>query len=88
MHGDVIGGAHLIEATYDADESDPENEQVIATISGGVPGVTVVDHRLPTDAEDYMVRELNKTAHLTGQISFMDKYNMIDDIETAKKSTC
>ena len=47
----IIGGAHLIEAVYEAEERFPENVQVRRAITHGVPQVCDIDERTPPDVE-------------------------------------
>ena len=48
IQGQLVGGAHLCEAAYEAYEEEGEyNEQVQRTIEGGLPGVTIIDPRTP-----------------------------------------
>eukprot|EP00973_Karenia_brevis_P088255 12237066-Karenia_brevis.AAC.1 len=47
---DVLGGAHVVEAIYDAYEQDPDNAQVQATIEGGLDFIEL-ETRSPSDVQ-------------------------------------
>ena len=81
LTGIVLGGAHLVEAAYDAFDEEPDNEQCIETMEQGLPNCTILDALIPLDAEDYMIATANKTNSLRAEHSHMDLYADVDRIE-------
>eukprot|EP00969_Alexandrium_andersonii_P338757 14972193-Alexandrium_andersonii.AAC.1 len=67
----LIGGAHLIEAACDAWDEAPTNQNVKATIEGGV-FVTEFDARAPHDILVWFKDELNSMNQFASRTSFLE----------------
>jgi hypothetical protein len=83
LRGFVLAGGHLVEATYEADVTDPANVQVIVSVTAGMGDCTIIDPKTPTDAMNYfkgLANELNTEASGT---SFLDSFGVIADASAA-----
>jgi hypothetical protein len=69
----VLGGAHLIEALYDAYREDPSNLQILASLKSGIP-VTRLDIRSPSDVQRYFKTTGNILNNLGSGTSFTETY--------------
>ena len=81
----IVGGAHLLEAIQDCwQEEYDSNEQVRASIDGGIK-VTEIDYRSPPDIVKYFKEESNSLNGIASKTSFIETYNMMEDVESAWK---
>ena len=76
---DCIGGMHVIEGVYDADEEEPHNEQVIATLSGGME-ITELEVRTPPDVLLYF-KDLQNSLTMTSAKDIIEKYCEVDKVK-------
>eukprot|EP00973_Karenia_brevis_P022261 3062770-Karenia_brevis.AAC.1 len=78
----VLGGAHTVEAIYEAyEEEGDSNEHLQATIAAGLK-VTVLKARTPPDVQRWFKEEGNSLKGSSGR-SFLEYYNSIDRMRTA-----
>ena len=70
---------HVIEGVYDADEEEPHNEQVIATLSGGME-ITELEVRTPPDVLLYF-KDLQNSLTMTSAKDIIEKYCEVDKVE-------
>eukprot|EP00969_Alexandrium_andersonii_P310193 13707861-Alexandrium_andersonii.AAC.1 len=68
INAEFAGGAHLVEAAYEAHAEQPNNCQVQISIKSGLPGVTLLDPRTPRDALEYFIKEANFWNKIKGDI--------------------
>jgi len=80
----VLGGAHLIEAFYDAEEEDPENDNILATEAAGIE-VTRLDRRTPADVQKFFKTTGNILNNLGSGNSFSETYLEIADMNKEHK---
>ena len=78
---------HFTEAVYDAEEQEPENQQVRMTIQSGIPNVTSLNRRTPADVCNY-VKETNNAFQGGAGTNLLERLEDIDAIETAWSAHC
>lgn len=69
----VLGGAHMIEAFYEAEDEDPKHDNIIATALAGIK-VTRLDKRTPVDVQRYFKQIGNILNNLGSGNSFSETY--------------
>jgi hypothetical protein len=83
----MVGFNTLSQSMYAAHRQAPHNDQVKASIAGGLRGAILLDPRTPIDAIKYY-RDLHNKYHGGVGISVLELMDMIDDAENEWEEWC
>ncbi|CAK0907192.1 unnamed protein product, partial [Prorocentrum cordatum] len=76
-----VSAATLHEALYDAHAEKPDNEQVLATIHGGVRDVVLLQPTCPAYVLQYYRDEMNRLTGYGSQRSWLERIKLVVDID-------
>lgn len=80
-----VGGAHLMEAAYEAwfEPGSESNPQVLTSMRAGLPNVTLLDSRTPPDVLSWLKDGANLFNELASGIDFLERYKATTAIAAA-----